>query len=62
MPIEGSQLINGSPQKRADEVAGEAIIALTLTHLRHGSIDPGKQNSVCLCLLPNFKPPARSVV
>jgi len=35
VPIEGAQLINGAPQKLAQEMAAEALIALTLTSLRH---------------------------
>ena len=34
VPVEGEQLINGAPQKRAQEMAAEALISLTLTSLR----------------------------
>ncbi len=34
IPIEGEQLVNNAPQKRAHEMAAEALIALTLSRLK----------------------------
>jgi len=34
VPIEGAALVNGYPQKKAAEMTGEALVALTLSGLR----------------------------
>lgn len=47
VPIEGSQLVNGAAQKRADEMAAEALISLTLSRLREpGATGPASSNNV----------------
>lgn len=48
VPIEGSELVNGAPQKKAHEMAAEALIALTLTHLRTGRVPGGCDVSTLL--------------
>ena len=40
IPIEGEAHVNGYPQKKAAEMTGEALVALTLSGLRGGG-DPG---------------------
>ncbi|GAX83992.1 hypothetical protein CEUSTIGMA_g11417.t1 [Chlamydomonas eustigma] len=44
VPIEGSRPVNGYPQKRAHEMSGEALVALTLSHLTAGSGSAGLEN------------------
>lgn len=36
IPIEGTQLVNGEPQKSFDEIKSEIVIAQELTNLRYG--------------------------
>jgi hypothetical protein len=45
VPVEGSELVNGAAQKRAGEMAAEALIALTLSRLREAT-RAGKQSFV----------------
>lgn len=47
VPVEGAQLINGAPQKLAQEMAAEALIALTLTSLRHESSGAASKSAWC---------------
>jgi hypothetical protein len=47
--VEGSELVNGAAQKRAGEMAAEALIALTLSRLREATragtySDPSQAN------------------
>jgi serine/threonine-protein kinase haspin len=35
IPIEGSQHVNGFPQKKAADLTGEALVSLTLSGLRN---------------------------
>jgi hypothetical protein len=44
--MEGSNLINGWPQKGAGDLLGEAIIALALTDLRQDRDDAGAVDGV----------------
>lgn len=37
VPLEGSTLVNGEPQKKAEEILAEAAITLTLSGLREGT-------------------------
>ncbi|GFH05573.1 protein kinase domain-containing protein, partial [Haematococcus lacustris] len=42
VPVEGTAMVNNAPQKRAHEMAAEAVIALTLTGLRRPSDAAGQ--------------------
>ncbi len=50
IPIEGPVPMNGAPQKRAEEVVPEAIVALELTRLRQDRDTYGECVCVCVCL------------
>lgn len=43
VPLEGSLLVNGEVQKRAEEILAEVAIALTLSRLREPSGDLAMQ-------------------
>lgn len=44
VPMEGPQLINNAPQKNAGDLMAEAVIALTLSRLRHDKDASGDRN------------------
>lgn len=46
VPMEGSVLVNGEPQKRADEILAEVSVTLTLSRLNGAAAAPGE----CLML------------
>ncbi|KAL4423699.1 hypothetical protein ABPG75_001000 [Micractinium tetrahymenae] len=41
VPMEGSTLVNGEPQKRADEILAEVSVTLTLSRLNGSAAEPG---------------------
>lgn len=53
VPLEGSLLVNGEVQKRAEEILAEVAIALTLSRLREPSGDPAiaRLHLICRVLL-----------
>jgi hypothetical protein len=47
VPMEGSCLVNGEPQKRADEILAEVSVTLTLSRLNGAAAAPG---ALCVCV------------
>lgn len=41
VPMEGACLVNGEPQKRADEILAEVSVTLTLSRLNGSAAEPG---------------------
>ncbi|KAL4446368.1 hypothetical protein ABPG77_003175 [Micractinium sp. CCAP 211/92] len=42
VPMEGATLVNGEPQKRADEILAEVSVTLTLSRLNGAAAEPGE--------------------
>ncbi|KAF5840645.1 hypothetical protein DUNSADRAFT_16018 [Dunaliella salina] len=55
VPVGGEQLINGAPQKQAQEMAAEALIALTLTSLRYQDAGGMEQQNVTPSFVETFE-------
>ena len=47
VPMEGAVLVNGEPQKRADEILAEVSVTLTLSRLNGAAVAPGKGAGGC---------------
>lgn len=45
VPMEGGVLVNGEPQKRADEILAEVSVTLTLSRLNGGAAAPGARGA-----------------